>query len=108
VQAYLTETNHGYLGYLVTVNSQFWNALPADIRVELDAIVQEVSAWANENSSQINQEAMEKIIASGASELVSLAAEELLEWQKVMRPVWEQFESNIGADLIAAAQAARQ
>ena len=108
VQAYLTETNHGYLGYLVTVNPQFWNALPADIRVELDAIVQEVSAWANENSSQINQEAMEKIIASGASEVVSLAAEELLEWQKVMRPVWEQFESNIGADLIAAAQAARQ
>ena len=108
VQAYLSETNHGYLGYLVTVNPEFWNALPADIRVELNAIVQEVSAWANEISLQINQEAKQKIIDSGASEVVSLTADELLEWQQVMRPVWDQFESNIGADLIAAAQAARQ
>jgi C4-dicarboxylate-binding protein DctP len=108
VQAYLTETNHGYLGYLVTVNPQFWNGLPADIRDELNAIVQEVSVWANQQSSRINQEAKEKIIASGVSEVVSLTADELAEWQHVMRPVWEQFEGNIGTDLIAAAQAARQ
>jgi C4-dicarboxylate-binding protein DctP len=108
VQDYLTETNHGYLGYLVTVNPQFWNGLPADIRDELDGIVAEVSAWANEQSSKINQEGKEKIIASGISEVVSLSTDELVEWQQVMRPVWEQFEGNIGADLIAAAQAARK
>jgi len=108
VQDYLTETNHGYLGYLVTVNPQFWNGLPADIRDELNAIVLEVSAWANEQSSKINQEGREKIIASGVSEVVTLNADELVQWQEVMRPVWDQFEGNIGADLIAAAQAARQ
>jgi C4-dicarboxylate-binding protein DctP len=108
VQDYLTETNHGYLGYLVTVNPKFWNSLPADIRDELDVIVQDVSVWANEQSSKINQEGKEKIVASGVSEVVSLTSDELLQWQQVMRPVWEQFEGNIGADLIAAAQAARQ
>jgi C4-dicarboxylate-binding protein DctP len=108
VQDYLTETNHGYLGYLVTVNPKFWNALPADIRSELDAIVQEVSAWANQQSARINQEGRDKIIASGVSEVVSLTAVELVEWQQAMRPVWEQFEGNIGADLIEAALAARQ
>lgn len=108
VQDYLTETNHGYLGYLVTANPQFWNSLPADIRNELDVIVQEVSVWANEQSSRINQEGKEKIIASGVSEVVSLTPDELLQWQQAMRPVWEQFEGNIGANLIAAAQAARQ
>lgn len=108
VQDYLTETNHGYLGYLVTVNPKFWNSLPADIRDELEAIVREVSTWANEQSSRINQEGKEKIVASGISEVVALAPDELALWQTTMRPVWEQFEDNIGADLIVAAQSARQ
>jgi C4-dicarboxylate-binding protein DctP len=108
VQDYLTETNHGYLGYLVTVNPAFWDSLPADIRAELEIIVQEVAAWANDQSSRINEEGKEKIIASGRSEIVSLTDDEISEWQQVMRPVWEQFEGNIGADLIEAAQAARQ
>lgn len=108
VQDYLTETNHGYLGYLVTVNPQFWNGLPADVRTELAAIVQEVSAWANNESANIDREGKEKIIASGVSEVVTLTPEELLEWQEAMRPVWQQFEGNIGADMIAAALAARQ
>lgn len=107
VQDYLTETNHGYIGYLVTVNPDFWNSLPDDIRKELEAIVQEVSVWANDQASRINQEGREKIIATGVSEVVTLTPEELTEWQQVMRPVWTQFEGNIGADLIAAAQAAR-
>ncbi len=108
VQDFLMETNHGYLGYLVTVNPEFWNGLPADIREELHSIVIEVTAWANAESSRINLEGREKIIASGASEVVSLTVDELAKWQQVMRPVWQQFEGNIGADLIAAAQAARQ
>jgi len=108
VQDYLMETNHGYIGYLVTVNPSFWNSLPDDIRPELDAIVQEVSVWAKEQASKINEEGKQKIISSGNSEVMTLTAEELSEWESAMRPVWEKFESNIGADLIAAALAARQ
>ena len=108
VQDYLTETNHGYIGYLVTVNPEFWDALPADVRTELDAIVIEFSSWANEQSAMINADGRQKIIDSGASEVVALGPDELADWQTAMRPVWVQFESNIGAELIAAAQAARQ
>jgi C4-dicarboxylate-binding protein DctP len=49
-----------------------------------------------------------RIIETGASEVVTLTPDELAEWQDVMRPVWQQFEGNIGAELIAAALAARQ
>jgi len=108
VQDYLMETNHGYIGYLVSVNPTFWGSLPDDIRLELDAIVQEVSVWANEQAAEINEEGKQKIIASGNSEVVTLTVDELAEWETAMRPVWKQFESNIGADLIAAALAARQ
>jgi len=108
VQDYLMETNHGYIGYLVAVNPGFWSSLPDDVQVELNSIVQEASTWANEQASKINAAGKQKIIDSGNSEVLALTAEELAEWETVMRPVWEQFESNIGADLIAAALAARQ
>lgn len=103
VQDYLMETNHGYLGYLVAANPDFWDSLPADIRTELEAIITEVSAWANSRSAQINQESLEKIKASGSTEIVTLTDEEIAEWQTRMRPVWQKFEQNIGADLIQAA-----
>lgn len=108
VQDYLTETNHGYIGYLVAVNPSFWNKLPDDVRSDLESIVREVATWANAQAAQINQEGKEKIVASGISEVVSLSPEELAEWQTKMRPVWEQFEGNIGAELIDAALSARQ
>ena len=108
VQDYLMETNHGYIGYLVAVNPSFWNSLPEDIRTELNAIVQEVSAWANDQSASINQDGKKQIIESGRSEVLTLTVDELAEWETVMRPVWEQFEGNIGKDFIAAALAARQ
>lgn len=108
VQDYLTETNHGYIGYLVAVNPDFWDALPADIRSELEKIVDEVAAWANAQAEQINRNGKASIAASGSSELVTLTAEEVEQWRRTMRPVWDKFEGNIGAELIAAAIAARQ
>ena len=108
VQAHVTETNHGYLGYLLAVNPDFWNSLPDDIRVELTAIVQEVSAWANEQSAGINFAGKEKIIASGRTEVTELTPEERVVWQQAMRPVWEKFSDVIGADAIAAAEATGQ
>jgi C4-dicarboxylate-binding protein DctP len=42
------------------------------------------------------------------AEVVTLTPDELVNWQQVMRPVWAQFEGNIGVELIAAAQAARE
>jgi C4-dicarboxylate-binding protein DctP len=108
VQDFLTETNHGYIGYLVTVNPEFWDSLPADIRSELDIIVREFSSWANEQAAEINNEGKQKIIDSGVAEVVTLSPDELRNWQQVMRPVWTQFEGNIGAELIDAAQAARE
>ncbi len=108
VQKFLTETNHGYIGYLVTVNLEFWNSLPADIRDVIEDILFVVTLQANAESSRINEEDKQKIIASGLSEVVVLTPDELRAWQEAMKPVWEQFQDSIGADLIAAALAARQ
>lgn len=106
VQKHLTVTNHGYVGYLIAVNAAFWAGLPDDIRTELESIVNEVSTWANQRAKSINEDALDKIVASGSSEVTYLTAEELVAWQQTMRPVWDDFSDKIGADVISAAQAA--
>src|ERR1700755_1569264 len=44
VQKYITETNHGYIGYVVVTNKKFWDGLPADIRDQLSKAMTEATA----------------------------------------------------------------
>lgn len=103
VQPYLTETNHGYLGYLFAVNTAFWEGLPEDIRAELQVIVDEVSAWGNERAEAINQESRQKIVEANSSTVVTLTDVEHAVWAEKMRGVWDMFADSIGQDVIAAA-----
>jgi C4-dicarboxylate-binding protein DctP len=103
VQPYVTETNHGYIGYFVAVNKTFWESLPADLRAGLEESMAEVTAWGNARAEEINVEGKQKIAESGRTEIISLTPEQLAEWQGAMRPVWEQFRGSIGAELIDAA-----
>lgn len=106
VQDYFTETNHGYIGYLVLVNTEFWDALPVDLRDELEAIILEISDEANQRVAQLNADARDNILASKRAAIVTLTQTELENWRTVMRPVWEQFAEDIGTDLIETASAA--
>jgi C4-dicarboxylate-binding protein DctP len=107
VQPYMTESNHGYIGYLVAVNAKFWKSLPDDLRSGLEATLAEVTQWGNARSEQINQDDKQRIIASAKSELTVLTPEQLEAWQAAMRPVWDEFRDRIGAELVDAALAAR-
>ena len=106
VQSHITESNHGYIGYFVAVNAPFWQSLPADLRVGLEAALADATQWGNERSEAINQEDRQRIVDSDRSEVTVLTPEQLAAWQVAMRPVWDEFRDRIGADLVAAAQAA--
>ena len=67
MQEGITETNHGVVDYLVVTSTEFWDELPDDVRSKLEQIFAEVTAEANANSDQLNQEAREEILASGES-----------------------------------------
>src|SRR5437899_5760123 len=47
VQKYITETNHGYIGYVVVVNKKFWDGMPADIRASCEKAMKEANAYGN-------------------------------------------------------------
>ncbi|WP_439290961.1 TRAP transporter substrate-binding protein [Lonepinella koalarum] len=108
VQKYITESNHGLLSYMVIVNTKFWESIPADIRSELSVIVDEVSATVNKHSHELNLADKQKILDAGTTKITTLTPEQREQWREAVRPVWKQFEEQIGADLIKAAEASNK
>jgi len=104
VQPFFTETDHGLIDYMVITNAKFWNGLPEDVRTELQGIMDKVTVEVNKQAEALNQASRQKIIDAKTSEVDALTPEQRDEWRKAMRPVWDKFEGQIGADLIKAAQ----
>lgn len=106
VQPYFMLSNHGYVGYFVAVNADFWHSLPEDIRSGLGEIMVEVTEWGNSRAVAINEDSRQKLVATGRSEVIELTDGELLIWRNAVQPVWEQFSDEIGPELIEAARRA--
>ena len=100
VQKYITETNHGYIGYVVIVNKKFWDDLPADIRDQLNKAMKEATDFGNTQSQKENDDALAEIKKSGKSEIIKLTAEQSEAMRKAMEPVYKDAASRIGQPLI--------
>lgn len=105
VQKFITASDHGLIDYMVIANARFWASLPEDIRSELQLILDEVTVEVNRQAEELNQLSLDRIVASGSTEIIELTAEERALWREAMRPVWQKFAADIGADLIEAAEA---
>lgn len=105
VQPYITESNHGVLDYMIVTSAEFWLSLDDDVRAELKKAMNEAIAYGNEIAAQKEGEDRQAIIDSKRSEVLTLSAEQRKQWVEAMKPVWKQFEDEIGADLIEAAAA---
>jgi C4-dicarboxylate-binding protein DctP len=104
VQDGITQTDHGIIDYLVVTSVDFWEGLPDDVRDQLATIMAEVTATRNGESTRVNEEAKEAILNAGG-EVRTLTPEQRTAWVDAMKPVWDEFEGDVGADNIAAAQA---
>lgn len=103
VQPYITESNHGLIDYLVVTSAEFWNGLPDDLRPEIKKALDDAIAFGNKVAEEKDTGDKQKIIDSKRSEIITLTPEERAQWVEVMKPVWKQFEDEIGKDLIDAA-----
>ncbi|WP_027529638.1 TRAP transporter substrate-binding protein [Bradyrhizobium sp. WSM3983] len=100
VQKYITETNHGYIGYVVIVNKKFWDDLPADIRDQLSKAMKEATDFNNAQSQKENDDALAEIKKSGKSEIIKLTPEQDEAMRKAMEPVYKDAASRVGQPLI--------
>ncbi len=95
VQKYMTQTQHGYLGYAVIVNQKFWDGLPADIRKVLDQAMKETTDYANGVAKKENDDAVEAVRKSGRCQVLALTPQERSAWKKAMAPVYREAQSRV-------------
>jgi len=105
-QKHVTESNHGVIDYMVTVNVKWWNGLPPDVRAGLQKAIKDATEDNNAHAEESDLADRAKVAASGKTTIHTLTPEQLAAWRDEMRPVWKQFEGQIGAGLIKAAQSA--
>jgi C4-dicarboxylate-binding protein DctP len=108
VQGFITESNHGVLDYMVITNTKWWDGLPADVRKGLNEAMVESIKYGNEVAATEDANFRKKVIADNKAKVLPLSKENQAAWRNAMLPVWKQFEGDIGADLIQAAQKANQ
>jgi len=104
VQDSTTQTSHQLLAYLFMTSKEFLDSLDAETRSKLIQIADEVTVAAN-NSVKDKEEANRKNILDAGGKINELTPAQRKQWVDAMKPVWKQFEDEIGADVIAAAAA---
>ena len=105
VQDGSTETNHGIIDYLVVTSVDWWKGMPKATRGQFGKILAEVTRDRNAASYAVNQENKKAIIKAGGK-VRTLTATQRAAWVKALKPVWDKFEKDVGADAIADAQKA--
>jgi C4-dicarboxylate-binding protein DctP len=108
VQTDLTLSEHGYLGYLVVVNKEFWNKLPADLRGNISQAMKEATALNRKLAAELDLDYMAKIQEyadkTGKLKIHKLSPEQKAAWKAVTSKIYPDFYSVIGQDLIEEAQ----
>ena len=102
VQDSVTETSHQLLAYLFMTSSEFLDELKPEVREQFLKISSEVTETANQNVKAKELANRANILKAGGKINV-LTDEQRAKWVESMKPVWKQFESDIGADLIKSA-----
>ena len=103
VQDGVTETNHGIIDYLVVASVDWLDGLDADVRDQFLTILREVTVARNGEAFAVNEAAKQSILDAGGV-IRQLTPQQRQAWVDAMKPVWSQFEGDVGADNIAAAQ----
>lgn len=101
VQKNITESNHGYIGYVLVVNTDFFDKLPDDLKDAVTESADEASAYNRKIAAKLNEEAKKKIEKGDTTKITKLSDEERQVFKDAVVPsVWKKHADVIGQDLI--------
>ncbi len=106
-QAYMIQSDHAYLGYMLLSSQKFWNSMPDDIRTIVEQALNDALVYANKIAVEKAVSDRQAILDSGLTEVHVMSLEERKVWVKALQPVWKEYEDEIGSELINAAASAR-
>ncbi len=102
----ITVTNNADIEFIVVVNTDWWNGLPAEHRAIIETAAANAEAHVRDAMSGIEAEAYEAAKANGMT-VYTPTAEEMAAWRAVSQPVYESFVEQagpLGAQLLEAAR----
>lgn len=104
VQKYLSVTNHGRIDYIVLVNNTFFNSLAPDLQKALQESMAEATKFEIEQAELLDKTSLDNLKKGGKMQITELTPAQLGVFQNLMNPIYAQFESVIGKDVIDAAK----
>jgi C4-dicarboxylate-binding protein DctP len=108
VQSHLTISNHGFLGYTVIMNKDFWKKLSEEQQKIINESLKETTQWNQTRSFDMNEEQLRSIQKQSGIEIYHLTDEEKRKWAEQWEPVWKEFEEEIGTELMRKMKNARR
>lgn len=101
VQSNIAESNHGYIGYILVVNTDFYDSLPEDLQKTLVEVAEEASDYNRENAVAVNEASKQAILDEGTTEINVWTDEERQAFKDVVVPsIYEQYRDVIGSEII--------
>ena len=100
LQRYMTISNHGFLGYTVVMNEDFWNGLPDDIQTQLNEAMAETTKWILQEAEQMNNKMLIEIERDSEMEIYYLTNEEKEVWKEKLQPVYDMFLQDANRELV--------
>lgn len=102
LQNYLTISNHGYLGYFLLFNLEFWESLDEDVQLLLTETLKEVQLWEWELAYQMNEEKLSEIENCECIDIHYLSDEDIAQWEEAFAPVYTYYKKQYGAKNVNA------
>ncbi|MDE3837859.1 C4-dicarboxylate ABC transporter [Bacillus methanolicus] len=99
-QKNLTLSNHGYLGYAVIINEDFWNELSPSIQDKIKEALDETTVWILNESSQMNKKQLKELKNKSDLKIYDLPPEAKERWIEKFKPLYEEVEQEVGSDMI--------
>lgn len=102
LQDYLTISNHGYLGYFLLFNLEFWNGLPEDVQQLLTDTLKDVEQWEWQLTKKMNDEKLLEIETCNCIQLHYLTSEDQVTWEEKLQPVYNFYREHYDDQFIDA------
>lgn len=106
VQKNITLSNHQWAGIMFLANEKMWASQPEAVQKLFADTAKETEAWERETLNAEEATYLEEMQKGGMT-VTRLTPEQSALFQEAMKPVWDQYRTKLGAELIDSAVAAK-
>ncbi|WP_153722636.1 TRAP transporter substrate-binding protein [Sporosarcina cascadiensis] len=97
VQDYITLSEHGYMGYVLTISDKFYQDLPDNLKSDVDEVAKEVTEWQWKDSIA-DEEGYMKTLKESGIEITELTTEQKQAFRVAMEEAYDVFAKIEGSE----------